>query len=451
MSAEINVLNAAIILSIFGITYVGIIHTRVDKTTASVLGGLIATIAILLMRLEDPHSVGEILDEEGLVHFRDLQIIGLIFGTLMLVDVSQESGVFHYISVKILKLSKGDPKTLLRYFGGLTLILSALVNNISAMMIVGSLTLIACERLELNPKPYIIVELSMTTVGGIVTLISSVPNIIIAQVFGITFIAFFQIGALFAILCMFVNFIIFERMFKEDFTAKMDPKELERRVNEFDEWSAVKDRGFFNKSIAVLTVTIIAFVFSDQIGVSLAVIAISGGIAIVVLSGKKLDDVMAKLDWNLISFFLGLFILIAALEVVGILEYIAEWLIEILPENGFWAAIILLWFVAIISGIVDNIVVAAAFSKILFTVATVNASYSPEVIAWATIFAANFGGGLTPIGAPSAVVGLALLYRKTGFKMGWGEFIKTQGIATIVRLVITMGYLALLAFVIFPV
>lgn len=451
MSTEINVFNAAIILLIFVGTYVGIIHTRIDKTTASVLGGLVATVAILLMRLDDPHNTGAILDEEGLVHFRDLQIIGLIFGTLMLVDVSQESGVFHYISVKILKLSKGDPKTLLRYFGGLTLILSALVNNISAMMIVGSLTLIACERLELNPKPFIIVELSMTTVGGIMTLISSVPNIIIAQVFGITFVEFFKIGALFAILCMIVNFMIFERMFKEDFTAKMDAKELERRVNEFDEWSAVKDRGFFNKSIAVLTLTIIAFVFSDQIGVSLAVIAISGGIAIVVLSGKKLDDVMAKLDWNLISFFLGLFILIAALEVVGILEYIADWLIEILPENGFWAAIILLWFVALISGIVDNIVVAAAFSKILFTVATVNANYSPEVIAWATIFAANFGGGLTPIGAPSAVVGLALLYRKTGFKMGWGEFIKTQGIATIVRLVITMGYLAILAFVIYPV
>ena len=449
MSAEINVLNAVIILVIFIVTYVGIIHTRIDKTTASVLGGLIATVAILLMRIDDPHNAGVILDEEGLVHFRDLQIIGLIFGTLMLVDVSQESGVFHYLSVKILKLSKGNPKTLLRYFGGFTLILSALVSNISAMMIVGSLTLIACERLELDPKPYIIVELSMTTVGGIVTLISSVPNIIIAQVFGISFIDFFKIGALFAILCMVVNFMIFEKMF--DFTTKMDPKELERRVNEFDEWSAVKDRTFFYTSISVLTVTIIAFVFSDQIGVSLAVIAISGGIAIVVLSGKKLDDVMAKLDWNLISFFLGLFILIAALEVVGILEFIAEWLIDILPSDGFWAAIILLWFVALISGIVDNIVVAAAFSKILFTVATVNANYSPEVIAWATIFAANFGGGLTPIGAPSAVVGLALLYRKTGFKMGWGEFIKTQGIATVVRLVITMGYLAFLAYVIFPV
>ncbi len=449
MSAEINVLNAVIILFIFIITYVGIIHTRIDKTTASVLGGLIATVAILLMRIEDPHNTGVILDEEGLVHFRDLQIIGLIFGTLMLVDVSQESGVFHYLSVKILKLSKGDPKTLLRYFGGLTLILSALVNNISAMMIVGSLTLIACERLELDPKPFIIVELSMTTVGGIVTLISSVPNIIIAQVFGISFIEFFQVGAIFAILCMIVNFMIFEKMF--DFTSKMDPKELERRVNEFDEWSAVKDRTFFITSISVLAVTIIAFVFSDQIGVSLAVIAIGGGIAIVVLSGKKLDDVMSKLDWNLISFFLGLFVLIAALEVVGILEFIAEWLIDILPENGFLAAIILLWFVAIISGIVDNIVVAAAFSKILFTVATVNANYSPEVIGWATIFAANFGGGLTPIGAPSAVVGLALLYRKTGFKMGWGEFIKTQGIATVVRLVLTMGYLAFLAYVIYPV
>lgn len=445
---DAELFNVMIILFIFILTYIGIIHTKIDKTMSAVIGSIIAAVILIELKVIS-NKTGEIINEESVVIFHDLQIIALIIGTLILVDVSQDSGVFHFFSIKILKASKGNPKKLLRYFGGLTLLLSALVNNISAMMIVGSLTLIACERLELNPKPYIITELSMTTVGGIITLISSVPNIIIATIFEISFVEFFKIGAGFAILCMLVNFMIFERMFKEDFKLKVKPKEMERRVNEFNEWSAVKDKGFFYRSIVVLSLTIVAFVFSDQIGLSLSVIAITGAFIIILVSGKKIDDVLSKLDWSLIAFFMGLFVLIATLEIVEILSSIAIWLTGILPADTIMASIVLLWFVAIISGIVDNIVVAAAFGPILLSIAATS-NYSPMVLAWSAIFSANFGGGLTPIGAPSAVVGLALLYRKTGHKMGWGEFIKTQGIATFVRLLITSLYLWFLAVVVYP-
>jgi Na+/H+ antiporter NhaD/arsenite permease-like protein len=165
----------------------------------------------------------------------------------------------------------------------------------------------------------------------------------------------------------------------------------------------------------------------------------------VVVSGKKFDEVLAKLDWGLLAFFLGLFVLIAGLDFVHLLEFLAEWLASILPKNELLASTIILWVVAIISGIVDNIVVAAAFGPVLFDVATL-LGIPPRLIAWATIFGANFGGGFTPIGAPSAVVGLAVLYKKTGEKMGWGEFFKTQGLATTVRLFATIFYLAILSF-----
>ncbi|MDH5646116.1 MAG: SLC13 family permease, partial [Candidatus Heimdallarchaeota archaeon] len=141
-----------------------------------------------------------------------------------------------------------------------------------------------------------------------------------------------------------------------------------------------------------------------------------------------------------------LFVLIATLDAVQILDYIAEVLSNILPNNQILAIFILLWFVAITSGIVDNIVVAAAFSPILLRVALASPTLSPTLIAWSLIFGANFGGGFTPIGAPSGVVGIALLYKKTGKKIGWGEFIKTQGLATLVKLLFTMGYLFILSY-----
>ncbi|MHA2169555.1 MAG: SLC13 family permease [Candidatus Kariarchaeaceae archaeon] len=444
---EIDTFNVSIILVIFVVTYGGIIHTRIDKTLAAVMGAIIAVIVLIELKVPDHKNPieGSTITEEGLLEFylpQDLRIIGLIFGTLVLVEVSQESGVFHFISVKILKMSKGDPKKLLRYFGGLTIVLSALVNNISAMMIVGSLTLIACERLELNPKPYIITELSMTSVGGIITLISSVPNIILADIFDIQFIDFFIIGAFWGLVCMIANFMVFEYLYRNEIPKLTDPEKMAARVDEFDEWSAISDKGLFYRSILVLSLTILCFAFSQQIGLSLATIAITGGIVIVLISGKTLDEVMAKLDWGLIAFFLGLFVLIAALDAVELLDFIAEWLADVLPENSLLAAIVLLWFIALISAIVDNIVVAAAFGPILLKVATAD---NAKLFAWSSIFGANFGGGLTPIGAPSAVIGLALLYRKTGEKIGWGEFIKTQGIATIVRLTLTTGYLWILS------
>lgn len=443
MAVELNIFNVSIILFIFVLTYVGIIHHSIDETIAAVVGAIASSVAIIFMniKVEDPHT-GKLINatEENLIHFEDLSIIGLIFGTLLLVEVSQEAGVFHYISVKILKATKGDPKKLLRYFGALTMVLSALVNNISAMMIVGSLTLIACERLELNPKPYIITELSMTTVGGIITLISSVPNIIVAQIFGLNFTSFLLIGAPFSIIAMILNFMIFEYIFRNDIPTPSDPKINEAKVNEFDPWGAVTDKGLFYKSIAMLTLTILGFVFSAQLGLSLAVIAITGGVLIVLISGIKLDVIMSRLDWGLIAFFLGLFVLIQALAIVDILNFIAEKLVAILPDSSITSAIILLWFVSIISGVVDNIVVAAAFGPILYEVAQ-SSGLNSDLLAWSMIFGANFGGGLTPIGAPSAVVGLALLYRKTGEKIGWGEFIKTQGLATFVRLIFTSAYL----------
>ncbi len=440
MSVAPNPLYVIVILIIFILTYIGIIHPKIDKTLAAIVGALAAAVAIILISNSE-------ITEHNLLHFADFEIIALIIGTLIIVDIAQDSGVFHFLAIKILKASKGDPRNLLIYFGALTLVLSALVNNISAMMIVGTLTIIACERLELDPKPYIITELSMTTAGGVMTLISSVPNIIISQTFDITFFEFLIIGAPLGIITMIVSFIIFIPLFK--IQKAKDPELMAIKVSDFDEWSAVKDRNSFYRSIIILSVTILAFMFSQQIGLSLSMIAVMGGFVMIITSKKKLELVFEKLDWILIAFFLGLFVLVNTLDAVLVLDFIAEQLSLILPENVFLAATILLWVTAIVSGIIDNIVVAAAFGPILFTVAGTQ-GYPAGLVAWAAIFGANFGGGITPIGAPSAVIGLAFLYRKTGEKIGWGEFIKTQGLATIARLVATTIYLAVLFFL-FPV
>lgn len=425
-------LNVAIVILIFILTYIGIIHTKIDKNLAAIIGAIAATIALIFLTN---------YTEEKLLHFRDLEIIALIIGTLIIVDIAQDSGVFHFLAIKILKASKGDPRNLLIYFGALTLVLSALVNNISAMMIVGSLTIIACERLDLDPKPYIITELSMTTAGGVMTLVSSVPNIIISKDFGIPFLEFLIIGAPLGIITMVISFAIFIPLFK--IQKAKDPELNAMKVSDFDEWSAVKDRNAFYRSIIILSGTVLAFVFSEQLGLSLSLIAVTGGFIMIISSKKKLELVFEKLDWILVAFFLGLFVLINALDAVQVLDFIAEQLSSILPKDPFFASTILLWVTALISGIIDNIVVAAAFGPILFTVAETQ-GFPPSLIAWATIFGANFGGGITPIGAPSAVIGLSLLYRKTGEKVGWGEFIKSQGLATIARLVVTTIYLLVL-------
>ena len=186
--------------------------------------------------------------------------LGVIIGSSIFVEIAARSGIFTWSAIRLLKSSKGDPWRLLLLLGVLTLLFSAFLNNVTAMIIVGSLTVVACKRLEMDARPYLMVEAFLTNVGGLLTLISSLPNIILGHAAGITFLEFFLVAAPYCLIATVATLFMARRIF--GIRPHTDPAVRERaaaRVMEFDEWETVDDIGFFKASWFVTGGVILAF------------------------------------------------------------------------------------------------------------------------------------------------------------------------------------------------
>ena len=198
------------------------------------------------------------------VHLIDWPTLGVIIGSSIFVEIAARSGIFTWSAIRLLKASKGDPWRLLLQLGALTLVFSAFLNNVTAMIIVGSLTVVACKRLEFDARPFLLVEAFLTNVGGLLTLISSLPNIILAHSAGFTFLKFFIVAAPYCLVTTAVTLFMARKLF--GIRPRSDP-EAEARVMEFDEWETVEDRGFFKAAWWVTGGVIVLFALQSYLPV----------------------------------------------------------------------------------------------------------------------------------------------------------------------------------------
>jgi len=368
--------------------------------------------------------------------------LGVIIGSSIFVEIAARSGIFTWSAIRLLKASKGDPWKLLLLLGVLTLLFSAFLNNVTAMIIVGSLTVVACKRLEWDAKPFLMVEAFLTNVGGLLTIISSLPNIILGQKAGITFLQFFLIAAPYCLVTSAVTFVMARVLF--GIRPASDP-EAEKRVMEFDEWETVQDRGFFNAAWFVTGGVVLGFALQSYLPVlkseelGLQFVAFTGATVMLLLRPKLVEEALRKVEWGLVIFFVGLFIVIGICgqEEVGVLKLLGsgvQWLID---NTGMFASAILVWVTGILSGLTDNVPLAAMLAQ-MFDPATT----SPDIW-WAAIIGGNLGGNITPIGSAAVVVGVTLMKRE-GIKITFGGFIRVAAPFAIAQLILGSLYVLIL-------
>ncbi|MHA2104929.1 MAG: SLC13 family permease [Candidatus Hodarchaeales archaeon] len=430
-------------LGIFVLTYTLIIYSKFNKHFAAFLGGVLVLVAGWLIHFFDTDELYAHYDLSIIEHLSgDIVILAIIVANLLVVDIGGKSGLFHYIAIRILKLTKGDSKRLLLYMGLLTVALSIVVNNISAILIAGSLTILACQRLNYPARPFIIAEMILVNVAGLYTLVSSVPNIIIGTTLDIGYVDFLSIGVVVASTLIFVSFIFFFVNLQLP-KSTLNKEEQAKIVEEFDEWATVKNMRFFYMTGIILTGMIFLFVLSTFIGLSVLDISLLGATAMILVSGVDFDDAIKAVDWPLLAFFAGLFVLVSSLDLVGVINILAELIQSSVGTNLVIAALVILWISAILSGIVDNIVIAAALAPMILTVSDAT-GMSVLVLGWALIIGANLGGDFTPIGSPSNVIGMSILSKRTGDKIGWGGW-KTPAIITVIHLIVASGILVVMA------
>ncbi len=372
----------------------------------------------------------------------DWGVIAIILGSSLFVDVTSRSGLFTWIALKLTKASGGDPLWLLIAYGLMTVIFSAVLNNVTAMIIVGSLTYVSLTRLG-RPEQllgFLLVEGLLTNVGGLLTLISSVPNIIVGNAAGITFVKFFLVACPYVVVATAATLFMGARLFGIRRLATPEERERARElVSGFDERDGI-DSWFFFWFGAVMTVLFIATIASASylpyirdLGLGYVAIAFAG---IMLVRFKAVADKFYQaIDWDLLGFFAGLFVVINVMEHAHVLALIGAGLERVIGLGDLGGPACILLGSSVFSSVTDNIPLAAMLAKILTGLET--PSDSP--LWWSVVFGANLGGNITPIGSASTLVAVTIMH-KHEVPLSFAGFVARATPYALMQIALAAGY-----------
>ncbi len=418
----------------------------------SLIVGVFAVITLFLAMVFEivPGSVpvdvgGETLTLPIYVPSIDWSVIAIILGSSLFVDVTSKSGLFTWIAIKLTKASGGDPRKLLWFYGLMTVVFSAVLNNVTAMIIVGSLTGVSLRKLGRGELMlgFLLVEGLLTNIGGLLTLISSVPNIIVGTAAGISFVAFFIAAAPFVVVATGLTIWMGAKMFKIPGLNSDDERaEAQQQVDGFDENDGIESKGFFNFATAMLVAFIMVIATTSVLpyiqDLGMGYVALTFAVIMLIRYKSQVDRYYKAVDWDLLGFFAALFVVIGVMEHAQVLGLIGKGLEVIIGWGDVAGTGAILIASAVASSVTDNIPLAAMLAKILGSLGT--PSDSP--LWWSVVFGANLGGNITPIGSASTLVAVTIMH-KNDLKVSFAGFVKKAVPYAAVQLVIAVAYVLL--------
>ena len=383
-----------------------------NRTVVAILGAVLAFIFVL--------------GPENLLRYENWETIIFIFGMMVIIETMSLSGFFRWLGLHSAQWVKLDPLKLFILFPLLSGFLSAFVDSITVMLFMSTLTLEVAAITGINPLPLILSEICAANIGGASTMVGDPPNVILGTYFQLSFIDFVKNTGLIAWIGWVINtgfFIWFFR--KEIFPARArlleDPKRLEQQASSLDPKRAIQDKRLFAVGLVAISYVVIALVTHSITHLSVATVAITGALLALLLGGKHMGKVIQKVDYPTIAFFAGLFLIVGAMEHVGLLTIVATKVRELSAGNYFIALSIILWVSAFGSSIVDNVPFAATMAPILRHLSG-TPGFSLLPLVWSAALGTDIGGNGTPIGASANVVAVATYERMTDKKISWGYY-----------------------------
>ncbi|MEM9656754.1 MAG: SLC13 family permease, partial [Planctomycetota bacterium] len=293
------------------LTYVGVAYERFHKTVAALAGAAVLTVlALCLGVFNDYDEIHEHLA-------RDLNIFGVIIGTGILVDITGRSGLFHFLSMLMVRATGGRATRLYLAICGLTFVFVALLTIVPAMLILSSLVLVICRSLNYNPKPYLLSVALCANSGALVTFASGLPNIMIGTAAKIPYVQFLLVSAPYALMSFLIALAILRYVFRNDLPWRQSGEAVEAlrlRIQEFDPWALVQSRAVLIRSAVILGMTVVGFALAQPLGVGMDFVAMLGGTAALLFADRNVEESIAKVNWTVILFFTGLFVIIACVE-----------------------------------------------------------------------------------------------------------------------------------------
>ena len=412
-------------LAIFVAVIAVIVSEKLHRAACALIG---AMLLVLIGILNPAEALG----------FIDFNTIGVLIGMMMFVAVVKNSGIFEYLAVKAAKIAKGNPWKIMVYFMIITALLSAFLDNVTTVLLIGPMTFSICKTLELNPVPYLLTQIISSNVGGAATLIGDPPNIMLGSAADISFLQFCIYDGPIVVIVMAASIITFRFIYKKGLSVSPEKMYL---IMKMDEKSEIRDQVLFVKSIIMICLVALAFIMHDTLGLKTSVIALSCAALMILIGKQDVEETVHDVEWPTIVFFAFLFIVVGGLEKVGIIHMMAEAMINATGTHYVVLMIVILWVSAICSAVLDNIPFVATLIPLIQTMSAEGIDVWP--LWWAVSIGACFGGNGTIIGASANVV-LTGISNRRGYPITFMDYLKVGLPLMLLSIVLATVYLLVL-------
>jgi len=412
-------------LAIFAAVIAVIVSEKLHRAACALIG---AMLLILVGILEPAEALG----------FIDFNTLGVLIGMMMFVAVVKNSGIFEFLAVKAAKIAKGNPWKIMIYFMIITALLSAFLDNVTTVLLIGPMTFSICKTLELNPVPYLLTQIISSNVGGTATLIGDPPNIMLGSAADISFLQFCIYDGPIVLIVMAASIITFRFIYKKGLTVSPEKMELIMRMDENEE---IRDHTLFIKSIVMIILVALAFILHDTLGLKTSIIALSCAALMIMIGRQDVEETVHDVEWPTIVFFAFLFIVVGGLQKVGIIHMMAETMINATGSHYVILMLVILWVSALCSAVLDNIPFVATLIPLIQTMSAEGIDVWP--LWWAVSIGACFGGNGTIIGASANVV-LTGISNRRGYPITFMDYLKIGLPLMLLSIVLATVYLLVL-------
>lgn len=421
--------SLSLALLIFCVCYLFIVTERLHKTIVALFGA-----AMMI-------SLGVLSQEEAFYSHEfgiDYNVVFLLIGMMVIVNIVRETGLFEVLAIWAAQRADARPFRLLALLAVLTAVLSAMLDNVTTVLLMAPVTLSIAKRLELNPVTYLMAEALASNIGGTATLVGDPPNIMIASKAELSYLDFLLVMGPIVIVIMAVFLVLLWVLFGRTMTVA---PHLRENILALSLREAVPDDAFLRRCLILLATVNVGFCVHSLIHLEPATIALLGASLFMVIghARRKTEDAdeltyLADVEWKTIFFFIGLFILVGGLVKVGVIRYLADQLVAVTRGNLAGSTMAVLWGSAMLSAVVDNIPYVAAMNPLIVDLARslhpemsdyVALVHQPDILPlwWALALGACLGGNGTIIGASANVV-IVDMARKSGYRVTFGQFFK---------------------------
>ena len=415
----------ALAVATFLIALAIIASEKMHRTNVALLG---AAIGVLF--------VGDFSQEQA-IESVDFNTIGLLVGMMILVYLTQQTGVYDFVAIRAGQISGGRPFAMTMALAGTTALLSAFLDNLTTILLIAPITFLLADALDIDAVPLLIIEVMASNIGGTATLIGDPPNIIIAGATGLSFNAFIVNLAPIVI----VTFAVVIPLLYLVFRSRLQIEEKNRKsVMELNALASIRDSAELRRTGPVLLLTVLAFFAHQALHVEPATVALTGAAVGLLVTSVKLEDALAHLEWTTLFFFIGLFVMVGALEATGAIGHVADAVKDVTGGDRTAELIGITWVAAFGSAVVDNIPFTTAMIPVVKDLQQSAGAGGDDAYWWSLSLGACFGGNATMIAA-AANVAAAGMAERAGTPIGFVTFLKVGVPVTIISIALATAYI----------